>query len=62
MPVEEDDGKGGGRRTEPRAPGEEGDTARSPDLTLGNLYMRRFVLGMDWVMPGASERRSSTSG
>ena len=56
MPVEEDDGKGGRRRTN-RARKERKGTPqglRSQPLMLSNIYMRRFILG--WKTLGHARR------
>ena len=55
MPVEEDDGKGGRRRTN-RARRERKGTPQGAPISplLSNLYMRRFVLG--WKVLGYARR------
>ncbi len=55
MPVEEDDGKGGKRRTNRARKERKGTPQGSPFSPLAsNLYMRRFVLG--WKMLGYARR------
>ena len=58
MPTEEDDGEGGKRRTN-RARRERKGTPQGAPVPpcLGNLYMRRFILG--WKMLGHARRFSS---
>ena len=55
MPVEEDDGKGGNRRTS-RAREERKGTPQGAPISplLSNLYMRRFILG--WKVLGYAQR------
>ena len=55
MPVEEDDGKGGKRRTS-RARKERKGTPQGAPISplLSNLYMRRFILG--WKVLGYAQR------
>ena len=54
-PVEEDDGKGGTKRTTQNRDGKRGIPQGSPiSPLLSNLYMRRFVLG--WHRLGYAER------
>ena len=55
MPVEEDDGKGGKRRTS-RARKERKGTPQGASISplLSNLYMRRFILG--WKVLGYAQR------
>ena len=55
MPVEEEDGKGGKRRTN-RAKRERKGTPQGSPLspTLSNIYMRRFILG--WKKLGFAQR------
>ncbi len=58
MPVEEDDGKGGKRRTCRARRDRKGTPQGSPiSPLLGNLYMRRFILG--WKMLGYARRYCS---
>ena len=58
MPTEEDDGEGGKRRTN-RARRERKGTPQGAPVPpcLGNLCMRRFILG--WKLPGHARRLSS---
>jgi hypothetical protein len=54
-PVEEDDGRGGRKRTTPGKDSGRGAPQGSPlSPLLGNLYMRRFVLG--WKQRGLESR------
>ena len=55
MPVEEDDGKGGKRRTAKARKERKGTPQGSPISPLpGNIYMRRFILG--WKVLGYARR------
>ena len=55
MPVEEDDGKGGKRRTNRARKERKGTPQGSPiSPLLSNIYMRRFILG--WKMLGLARR------
>lgn len=55
MPVEEDDGKGGRRRSNPAKRAKRGIPQGAPiSPLLSNVYMRRFVLG--WKRLGHAER------
>ena len=58
MPVEEDNGKGGKRRTNRARRERKGTPQGSPiSCLLSNLYMRRFILG--WKMLGHARRFGS---
>ena len=55
MPVEESDGRGGKRRSNPARRQKRGTPQGAPiSPLLSNLYMRRFVLG--WKSLGYGER------
>ncbi len=56
MPVEEDDGKGGGKRRTNRARRERKGTPQGSPISpiLSNIYMRRFILG--WKVLGYARR------
>ena len=59
MAVEEDDGKGGKRRTNRAHRERKGNPQRSPiSPLLSNLYMPRFILaGRSWALPGVRGAR-----
>lgn len=58
MPVEEDDGKGGKRRTNRARKDRKGTPQGAPlSALLSNLYMRRFILG--WKVLGFARRFGS---
>ena len=58
MPVEEDDGKGGKRRTNRAKKQRKGSPQGSPiSPLLSSIYMRRFILG--WTQSGFAQRFQS---
>ena len=62
MPVEESDGRGGKRRSNPARRQKRGTPQGAPiSPLLSNLYMRRFVLGWKSLGYGGRLRRASST-